>query len=260
MRPQFSEFSFSYALTESLMRRIEQLAPGAKCIPPRFYTQNEEAKIGADVRITYANRILFLQFKTCNGMVRESAKENSKYHLSLNLPFLRMNLMPRKHSCQHDLLVDLERKKHDVYYAAPRYYEFRRFHDLYDRDKILTHSAFIRPGDIGRLPDNEPHHVSFESSSQFGWFLSEPRGEIGILFGEQVVNQIVSDMKDRPLPEIGINATFEVIQDLLGEERTEEYHALAETEGTPIERLTKLSMRHLGALPIFLYGPERQRR
>ncbi len=178
MRPEFSEFSFGYALTEALVNGQQHI------VRPTFPTQRQERSVGYDLRLDRPGSPIFLQFKLCQGMTRRSAREYAYHGLPLDFPFLRMPLMPSRLSPQHDRLLKLESRGETVYYAAPRFFRDDDFAAHYGNQGILSHSAFIRPGAIGALPDDTDHHVSFDCDARHGWFLSEPAPIEPILDGE----------------------------------------------------------------------------
>lgn len=194
MRPKFSEFSYGYALTEALVNGQQHL------VRPTFPSLRKEGDTGYDLRLDRPGHPLFLQFKLCNGITRDIAKEISDYKLSLKLPFLRMKLMPEKRSQQHHLLLDLENKDEAVFYAAPRFFCDNVFASHYRNQRILSKSAFVAPSAIGPLPDNGEHHVSFEPEALHGWLLSEPRDVRPIFDGNGLnaaIEQCLSE--DKPL-------------------------------------------------------------
>jgi hypothetical protein len=87
-----------------------------------------------------------------------------------------MSLMQQKHSKQHELLVELE----DQYPGAVRYASsmletVREFNEAYNNAQVHQRSALFSPRDIGLLPDDNPHSVSYRSGMSHGWFCSEPR-------------------------------------------------------------------------------------
>lgn len=178
MRPEFSEFSFGYALTEALVNGQQHI------FRPTFPTQRQERSDGYDLRLDRPGRPIFLQFKLCHGMTRRSAREYRYHDLPLAFPFLRMPLMPSRLSPQHGRLLELETRGEVVLYAAPRFFRDEDFAAYYGNRVILSHTAFIRPSAIGALPDDADHHVSFDPDASHGWFLSEPTPLAPILDGE----------------------------------------------------------------------------
>lgn len=173
MKPDISEFSYGYALTEELIRNL-----GPVVSAPRFPSLIAEGKIGYDLALDFQFLgSLFLQFKLSDRMVRDTAMEINRPQpvFTTGTRFFRMHLRPRRTSRQHDLLCDLEAKGERVYYAAPEFDSPEELTSAYLSRTIVTQSAFFRPGDIGRFNDSEQHHVAFEARASCGWVFSEPR-------------------------------------------------------------------------------------
>ena len=244
MRPGFSEFSFAYALTE-------QLDTGSPN-PPWFLSQYAENRFGPDVILSLRGFLLFLQFKLCEGMVRDTAGEIANHRLPLTLPFLRMRLMPASLSPQHDRLLALDRALDPsigvVLYAAPRFYEYVDFAVNYRNRQILSNSAFIKPRQIGPLPNNHGHHVSFNLSANHGWLLSEPRAIENILSGSNLLEMMRSDQEERTtLLECGRHA-FNCMRASLLEQVTVNDDFMGEIEGNPIPQVRALASQYFDAL------------
>ena len=159
MNPDISEFSYGYALTENLIAA----APKRIRAAPIFPSLIEEGKKGGgyDVHLPFPGFPLFLQFKLSHHMVRDSAFEAQAG--LIRTPFYRMHLRPTKHSQQHPMLLALERKGAAVYYAAPRFHKPAELNDAYIKRQVVDRSVFIKPSEIGRLPDDDNHHVSFRT-------------------------------------------------------------------------------------------------
>lgn len=170
MTPDISEFSFGYALTEELVNR-----PGlAITAAPLFPSLLAEGQTGGgyDVHLPFAGFPLFLQFKLSHCMVKRSAHE---CQIGLFRPnFYRMHLRPLRHSQQHDLLLDLEGKGHAVFYAAPHFHSPEELNEAYMSGDVANRCLFVRPSDIGTLPDDGDHHISFKAG-QPAYLFSEPR-------------------------------------------------------------------------------------
>ena len=160
MKPDISEFSYGYALTEDLIRTI----PAPLRAAPVFPSLIEEGKSsgGYDLQLDFGVP-LFLQFKLSDYMKHARAVETSKYHL-FNPPFFRMHLRPRKYSKQHNSLLSLEQTGQLVFYAAPAFHTVSELNQYYLREEVAQHSVFFRPSDIGPLPDDKNHHVAFKIS------------------------------------------------------------------------------------------------
>ena len=159
MKPDISEFSYGYALTEELIQRSGLSITAAPLFPSLF----AEGKSGGgyDVHLPFVGFPLFLQFKLSHCMVKRSAHECQQ---GLYLPnFYRMHLRPLKHSQQHNLLLDLESKGYPVYYAAPHFHLPEELNDAYMDNEVANRSVFYKPSEIGVLPDLDEHHVSFKA-------------------------------------------------------------------------------------------------
>lgn len=170
MKPDISEFSYGYALTEELVQRSGLPLTAAPLFPSLLAEGREGG--GYDVQLPFVGFPLFLQFKLSHCMVKRSAHE---CQLKLYEPlFYRMHLRPLKHSQQHDLLLDLESKGYPVYYAAPHFHLPEELNDAYINHHVVERSVFYRPSEIGALPDSEEHHVSFKSGHP-AYLFSEPK-------------------------------------------------------------------------------------
>lgn len=161
MHPDISEFSYGYALTETLISAV----PSGLRAAPVFPSLLDEGKPGGgyDVHLPFTGFPLFLQFKLSHWMVRDTALEAQMSLLTP--PFYRMHLRPMKHSQQHPMLLALEATGAAVYYAAPYFHTPAELNDAYTRREVVQRSIFIRPMLIGALPDYEDHHVSFKRGS-----------------------------------------------------------------------------------------------
>jgi len=170
LKPDISEFSYGYALTEELVQR-SGLPLRAAPLFPSLLAEGRKGG-GYDVHLPFVGFPLFLQFKLADCMVRNSAYE---CQLGLYSPeFYRMHLRPLKHSQQHNLLLDLESKGYPVYYAAPHFHLPEELNDAYINHQVISRSVFYKPSEIGPLPDDENHHVSFKAGHP-AYLFSEPR-------------------------------------------------------------------------------------
>ena len=217
MRPNFSEFSYGYALTEALVDGRQHL------VRPIFPTQRQERGGGYDLRldrIGYVGYPLFLQFKLCDGMTRRTAREIAYSRLPLHCPYLRMPLMPLRKSPQHNLLVKLESTGEAVFYSAPRFFRDIEFADAYRHRSILSRSAFIRPSTIGLLTDPDYHYVAFDCNARHGWVLSEPKWISPILTGGEFRETVHMGLRDAGLwPNTVREAIFHVADAIISGDR-----------------------------------------
>ena len=126
MKPNTSEFSYGYAVTDELIHR-HGLPITASPVFPSLY---QEGQIGGgyDVHLPMMGLPLFLQFKLSDHMVRRSAREAQAGHLSV--PYYRMHLRPKRHSAQHEMLLNLENIGGPaVYYVAPAFHQSSELND-----------------------------------------------------------------------------------------------------------------------------------
>ena len=169
MKPLISEFSYGYAITDELVHGSGSRVQGAPVFPSLY--QEGQPGGGYDVRLNRVASPLFLQFKLSHYMKTRAAVEHKSGLLSV--PCYRFHLMSLKESPQHDLLCDLEAKGHDVYYVAPAFHKPRELDLAYSNQTVRRESFWVRPSQIGLLPDRDPHHVSFLKSKTWAFF-SEP--------------------------------------------------------------------------------------
>lgn len=172
MKIGYTEFSFGYAFTENLIRSSAQAPNGA----PVFPNLVQEASLGYDVQINFPGVPLFFQFKLPELMIRNNAAEISTLQLpGFAVPFFRMHLMRRDLSQQHKRLIEWEQKfPGTVFYASPCLDTFSQFNLAYNAGQIHERSAFFSPVEIGPLPDDKDHAVSYQAGSPTAYFCSEP--------------------------------------------------------------------------------------
>jgi hypothetical protein len=165
MKPNISEFSYGYALTDELMHSPGSSIQGVPIFPSLY--QEGQLGGGYDVRLNRPGVPLFLQFKLSDRMKSRGCREHG--HGTLTIPCYRMSLRPSRHSDQHALLLELEGKGNEVYYSAPAFHEPQELDAAYLNAQVRQRSMWIRPHAIGPLPDDKDHHVSFnQPGSQ--WF------------------------------------------------------------------------------------------
>lgn len=190
MRPiDLSEFSFGYALTESLIKGL----PHGLTAAPLFPSLKKEGQPGGgyDLKLSFQGFILFLQFKLSDRMERSTAKEAKDG--VLETPFFRMHLRSSAKSDQHQLLLDLEGGGNTVFYAAPEFSTAVELDEAYLADEVVAQTVFIRPSDIKALPDQKEHWVAFKKGNSQGYFFS-PQGRAlpagAILTGERFLKTL----------------------------------------------------------------------
>lgn len=168
METRLTEFSYGYCVTEEF---ANGMGAGLKAAPyfPSLYVEGK-AGGGFDVLIGSA---LFLQFKLSHELTRETALE-CKSGL-LHPTFYRFWLHRKDQSNQHKMLMELEDTGNQVYYIAPGFADVDTLNKRYVTKQVLANSAMFSPLDIGPLPDNERHRISFRPGNTTAYFMSAPR-------------------------------------------------------------------------------------
>jgi hypothetical protein len=212
MKPEMSEFSYGFALTNELIT-----SPATHVVAaPEFPSLQKEGKPGGgyDVKIPMGSP-LFLQFKLSHRLVRANCKEYGW----MGGPYYRWHLHALRHSPQHDLLLDLESKGNEVYYVAPAFYQTADLNTHFLAKQIVAHSFGFRPSDIGELPDDDEHYVVFNERPVAYLCSDDPTAvearSLGELLGTPQDRRASQD-----LGESGIRRLGQTIIDVLRDSRT----------------------------------------
>jgi len=94
------------------------------------------------------------------------------------------------------MLLDLESTGQEVYYAAPIFHKPEELNAAFMSSAVRARSIWLRPSDIGPLPDNEEHHVSFEPGSPWTLFSRPIPLDAKRVFGD-VVARLHSTVRER---------------------------------------------------------------
>ncbi len=192
MKPNISEFSYGYAVTEELVHWQGTNITAAPVFPSLY--QEGQPGGGWDVVLDRAGIPLFIQFKLSDCMSRRSAYECWKGWFIP--PFYRMHIRPGRFSHQHEMLVDLENAGNEVYYSAPAFHEPWELNEAYLNHDVNNRSIWVRPSWIGSLPDDWDHHVAFQQPGGKR-FCSESRPIEDRADFNSFSTRIVSSMKER---------------------------------------------------------------
>lgn len=211
MKPDISEFSYGYAVTEELVANHKSRVVAA----PTFPSLYEEGKKGGgyDVKIPFKGTPVFLQFKLSDYLSRKSAKEHIS--LSLKLPYYRMHLRPLRHSQQHQLLLDLEATGEAVYYIAPEFHLPKELNRHYLTRTVVKNSAAFAPSAIGSLPDPDDHYVVFEKNSTYGYRCSEEPKKLERTSLTSALETLRNLDRGRDLGEEGLSAVTRKMVDVI---------------------------------------------
>lgn len=141
MKPDISEFSYGYALTESLIWDSSLPIVGAPIFPSLI--QEGRPGGGYDVALPFNGLLLFLQFKLSEYMKSRGVIEAKKG--LINPPFYRMHLRPHRHSRQHDMLLELEAAGNTVFYVAPKFHRPSELSEAYLNRTMIQQSLWWTP-------------------------------------------------------------------------------------------------------------------
>ena len=192
MRPTFSEFSYGFALTNELIEATGMAITAA----PIFPSLTAEGRVGGgwDLRLDRPSVPLYLQFKLCHKMKRRNCKEARD--AGFGVPCYRMYLRSARFSRQHEMLLDLEKKGQEVYYCAPMFHRIEELNNTFLSRSVRSQSIWIRPSEIGSLPDEMEHYVSFEPHSSWTFFSKPKRIEAKREF-QDVADGLHKRLKER---------------------------------------------------------------
>jgi len=194
MKPNISEFSYGYALTEDIIRWAGTPLTAAPLFPSLI--QEGQSGGGFDLNLNFkSGSPLFLQFKMSNYMKSQRANEFRYF----NQPYYRFHLRSLKYSKQHELLIELENKGNFVCYAAPIFHEVSELNQAYIAHRVAQQSIFFQPSEIGHLPDSKEHSIVFDNHRN-AYFCSEPT-PIKALGGNELAEYIKSQTLSK-IPDI----------------------------------------------------------
>lgn len=170
MKPNISEFSYGYALTEEL---IKSFGAGLTAAPvfPSLYQEGKKGG-GWDVKLQKGGIPLFIQFKLSHCMIYASAKERKSGHFSSK--YYRMHIRPKSQSKQHELLLELEGLGNEVYYSAPGFHQPNELNTAYLNNDVRANSIWVKPTDIGVIADSHEHYIAFQLPKKW-YFCSQPK-------------------------------------------------------------------------------------
>ncbi len=192
MKPNISETSYGYALTDELIHR-QNIPINAAPIFPTLY-QEGQAGGGYDLLLDRPGLPLFLQFKLSDYLSRANALE---MHI-FNNPYYRIYITKRNHSNQHQMLYELElnNELNEVFYTAPLFHEPEELNHAYLNGNVSNRSLWIKPSDIGLLVDDDQHYVVFDSPTN--WYMcSEPKKmDYNVTF-EYMSKELKKNLKDK---------------------------------------------------------------
>jgi hypothetical protein len=205
MKPEFSEFSYGFAVTSEL----DQWLGNDLIAAPVFPSLRQERDLGWDVNLRMAGVSVFLQFKLADLLTKPTASEWRFY----GAPYYRFQLHRALRSRQHNLLKRLAEANRYVHYVAPRFTRVPEFDFYYRQSRVVSESAWVA---IARLPwvsDAYQHHITYRTGRDLRFSSPESEPLDQDLSGESWINQLISSWEtEHSLPD---RAYFERVRAML---------------------------------------------
>lgn len=198
MKPQISEFSYGFALTNELV--------GWEAISaaPVFPSLLEEGRMGGgyDVKLERPGVPLYLQFKRSEFLTTRNGREVrilASRGQHIRVPYYRFPVTDTDLSDQHNMLLGLDVLPNFVFYAAPRFHRLDEINAAWHDNAVASRSQFVAPQSIGALTAGR-HTVAFDAHRY--WVCSEPR-QIEGLSSRQLIEKLRTAVSQdtRPLRE-----------------------------------------------------------
>ena len=151
MKPEFTEFSYGFALTYEIAHALQ---PGLVA-EPLFPTllAGQDGGGGFPAR----GYPIYLQFKLAEYMKTAHAREWPTYGSS----YYRLTIPSRLRSNRHNLLRALSAEETEVYYASPAFYRQLEFNQAFVSNQLLNESRLIPLCQLPDLADDQPHYVTY---------------------------------------------------------------------------------------------------
>jgi hypothetical protein len=153
MHPEFSEYSYSFALSYEL---VNVLRPDL-VVEPLFPSLVVASGAAGEASFVPEGCPLFLQFKLADYLERPYANYWSFY----DAPFFRVTIPERRFSNQHNLLRALSKLEPEIYYAAPAFHRQDTFNEFFAAGRVVEESVFLPLRALPEVTDEERHHVTY---------------------------------------------------------------------------------------------------
>lgn len=196
MKRKVSEFAYGFVLTHELVRGHGYLPTDVPL--PGTEKKRKKAKATDEPEPEPPKGYpLFLQFKASEYMKRKNAGESKL----VGLPYFRFPIYRKTQSNQHQLLAELEKRGCLVYYATPKIHEAVNLNGAFFDGRVVAHTLFVSPDEIGELPDNQNHRVVFSSTRNDVYFCPKPRKLERAIQGEEFAERMQKVLASRE-PEV----------------------------------------------------------
>jgi hypothetical protein len=195
MKRKVSEFAYGFVLTHELVRGYGYL-PTDVALPGTGKTR-KKPKTDDNADTQPKGYPLFLQFKASEFMKRKNAGESKL----VGLPYFRFPIYRKTQSNQQPLLSELEKRGYVVFYATPKMHEAVNLNGAFFDGRVVAHSLFVSPLEIGELPDNQNHRVVFSGATKDVFFCPKPRRLERAIHGEDFRERLQEVLASRE-PEV----------------------------------------------------------
>lgn len=254
MKSQFSEFTYSFSITNELLYYLR----GYSYYAPIFPSLLEEGREGGgyDMKFDFDGVPIFLQFKLSEFLNSNNAKEKYLFEG----PYYRFSLMPLRFSNQHNMLMDLELTGELVFYTAPKFYTIEALNHYFLENTIIDNSIFISPIEIGVLPDEDKHSIVFDINTNSIYRCSTPK-DIHTAVEHEIINKLKNctskNISKKYLIELAERMDEIIRKNIKNKENLDEYKKLKEKyinlHENPIKCIEYLSINFFGCIFTIIY-------
>ena len=121
-------------------------------------TPYEESHVGYDAKLGTNGYVRFFQFKRPDYLGAGRGTQGQYYP---NQPYYRINITPDESSHQHNLLVNLAKRGHEVYYVAPIFHDTRELDLHRSAEQIMAQSIWVPAGDLHRQQRGDRSYITY---------------------------------------------------------------------------------------------------
>ena len=194
MKAEFSEFSFGFGFTYTLLRN---LSPGIFAAP-QFPSLPQEASVAYDAKVDFLGLPLFFQFKLSDYLKHPLAREWSDYLQ----PYFRFEIMPLQRSPQHNLLRAIAEVEERVYYVSPLFNSIAEFNQSFRKESITKESIWVPVSELPYVADYDGHCLTYTTPFEYVWRTSDRQHRRGDYSGERAATEIQRRFTQRDLQRI----------------------------------------------------------
>ena len=155
MKAAFYEFEFTVAFIHDFLKKNEARGSQAGVgMPPPA----EEAHVGYDAKLATKGYARFFQFKRPDYLEAGRGKQGQCYP---NQPYYRINITPHEWSWQHNLLVNLAKRGHEVYYVAPIFHDAQQLDLHRSAEQVMEQSIWVPTKDLHLQQTGDRSYITY---------------------------------------------------------------------------------------------------